>query len=132
MGPAWYLAPYILLLGFADWLFSRATLSHEEVLEEVRQKIKNNGYRTLRRIGVGAALFALFVLSAVDVLAPALERIAHVVPRQAVVPTAAVLASLSVLAIASLILRAGYRSLARAYARGLRVWERQQAALYRK
>lgn len=125
--PAWYLTPYILWLGLVDWLSGRVHLTHEQVGEEIKQEIKQNGHRTLRRLGIGAGLFGLLVLFVAHVFAPAVERLASGVPKEAVLPAAGLLAGLSVLAIVSLVLRAGYRILARTYARGLREWERRQA-----
>ena len=128
--PAWYLTPYILWLGFIDWLTERARLSHTQVAQEIRVEVRRNGPRTLRRIGIGAVLFCMFVLFVAHLFAPAVRRLGVYVPRESVVPASAVLAGLATVAMGSLILRAILRVLRRTYQRGLRVWEHRASVLY--
>lgn len=129
--PAWYLAPYIVGLGILDWLAERSRIPAAAVIADVREEVVRNGHYRLKQSGVGAALFGLLVLFVAHVSPPVVEHVGSHVPPGAVLPATALLGAAAAAAMIGLVGRASWHLLARAYRRGLRVWEKKQA-LYAK
>lgn len=129
--PARYLTPYILWLGIADWLKERGELSHREALAEIAEGAPHQGLRVVQRLAMGALLLALLVWFVTHAAAPAMQALATDLPASSVLLLSALLAEVSLAAIGFLLVRGGYRRYARVYARGLKVWQQRQQALYK-
>jgi hypothetical protein len=124
--PGIHLVPYILWLGFVDWLTERTQVTHREALADAYVAVQKKGHIWARRLGIGAALLCLLVLFVAHIAAPLVQSVAPSVSRDAIVPASAGLATLAMLILVFVFVRAAYRVFARTYARGLRVWYRRQ------
>lgn len=121
--PPWFWTPYVLWLGFADWVSERLHITHRQAAAAAVQAVRQEGYPFIRRVGVGVLLVGLLVLFAIHFAGPTLKSVAPQIPVDAVLPGTIALSLLSILFVAFLIVRGVIRVLRRTYARGLRVLE---------
>lgn len=125
VAPPIYLAPYVILLGLADWVSDRLRASPQQVMDEARGRIRRDGAFMVRQMGVGSGLFGLSVLLATYLAAPLLAWSAVTLPQTLLVPLCALLAASAVCALAMLLLHSCVRVLTRLYERGIGVLERR-------
>ena len=116
----WYWAPYICLLGLADWYAEIRGVTHREAIRTGLQNVKKSRHKIFRIISSGILILAIYMFVAKWIFAPLLNESGFRPSNAVSLWGSALIALLSLVLLLRIFILGAKRSLRAVYARGLR------------